>query len=324
MSPSNTPDIAVYDLQPDTATFLEEVLDGLQADEKKLPCKYFYDERGSRLFEEICKLDEYYLTRAELEILRANAKSIAEALGPCVLLVEPGAGSGEKVRVLLDHIVQPAGYMPIDISREHLRQSAIALSERYPDLEVVPVCADFSDDFDIPATDTRHRRKVAFFPGSTIGNFTPDDAVTFLGRLASLCGQGGAILLGADRKKSPDVLERAYNDSRCITEEFNKNVLHHANRKLEADFEPDNFRHHAFYNSDKGRIEMHLVSRKDQVVTIDKVEVEIREGESIRTECSYKYSIDDIRQLAEEAGLRVDFVWSDDEQLFSVYFLTVV
>lgn len=313
--------VRVHDFGPAQETFLADVLAGLADDPKTLPCKYFYDQRGSELFDEICELDEYYLTRTEQAILDESAGDIARTVGPECLLIEPGSGSSTKTRTLIDHLERPAAYVPIDISREHLRNSARRIKRRYPDLEVLPVCADFNAAFEWPRPARPFRRRLIFFPGSTIGNFAPEGAVKLLTRMARLCEAGGAILIGVDLKKPRHLLERAYNDRQQVTAAFNLNLLQRINRELGGDFDVDRFDHRAIYNADDGRIEMHLVSREEQEVTIDDAQIEFAAGESIRTECSYKYGLEEFASLAAEAGLHVEQVWTDPEHLFSVQLL---
>jgi dimethylhistidine N-methyltransferase len=300
---------------------LREVLAGLARPDKKLPCKYFYDERGSRLFDEICELEEYYLTRCELAILRRDAGEMAGRLGPGCALVEYGSGSSLKTRLLLDRLDRPAAYVPVDISGEHLLRSARRLARAYPDLEVVPVCADFTRPFPLPPLRHPPRRRVVYFSGSTIGNFGPAEATALLAGIARLCGPGGGLLIGVDLKKDRAILEAAYNDRRRVTAAFNLNLLARLNRELGADFDLGGYRHHAFYNAGPGRIEMHLVSLVAQTVHVGGAAFELAAGETICTEYSYKYGLDDFRALAARVGLAVEQVWTDERGLFSVQYL---
>ncbi len=322
MTPTPTRTPAVHDYAPAAGAFREDVLRGLRRPDKELPCKYFYDETGSRLFEQICELDEYYLTRVELGIMRAGAAEMARRLGEGCLLIEYGSGSSRKTRLLLDRLRNPAGYVPLDISREHLARSARALAARYPGLVVLPVCADFAEPFALPPTPPAARR-VVYFPGSTVGNFGPEEAVALLRRIAALCGPGGGLLIGVDLKKDARVLEPAYNDRKGVTAAFNLNLLARINRELDGDFRLDRFRHRAFYDARHGRIEMQLVSACRQTVRVDGTSVAFHEGESVRTEYSYKYSPDDFRRMAAAAGLDVEQVWVDDGRMFSVQYLSV-
>jgi dimethylhistidine N-methyltransferase len=263
------------------------------------------------------------LTRAELAIMREHASCIAKLLGPDCLVIEFGSGSSVKTRLLLDQLSEPAGYMPIDISGEHLDSVALGLIEDYPSLEVVPVCADFTRPLDLPPLSRPAARRIVYFPGSTIGNFMPAEAARLLRRAAELAGAEGGMILGADLKKDPSILQAAYNDRRGITAAFNRNILVRINRELGGDFQIDGFWHHAFYNPVEGRIEVHLVSRKDQRAHLGGEEFCFAEGESIRTECSYKYSSNDLRHLASAAGFDIHTMWFDQKNRFSVLYLTL-
>ena len=314
--------IPLLDLCPDTSSLREEVLAGLQQSPKSLPSKFFYDERGSKLFDAICELDEYYPTRTEKALMDAHIGDITDALGPGVRLVEYGSGSSDKTRILLDHLTDPAGYVPIDISREHLVQAAEALAADYPGLPVLPVCADYTASFDLPAPELPMARTVIYYPGSTIGNFERDEARAFLEHIAGLIAPSGGLLIGVDLQKDPGVLRAAYNDAEGVTAAFNKNVLRRINRELGANFDLGRFRHQAIYNEDEGRIEMHLVSEAAQRVTIDGVEIPFAEGERIVTEYSYKYTLEGFGELADAAGLCVERVWTDARAYFSVQYAT--
>jgi dimethylhistidine N-methyltransferase len=239
----------LLDQEPGSETFLDEVLSGLQQSLKTLPCKYFYDERGSQLFDQICDLDEYYLTRSELAIIESHAPQIAEQIGPGVMLIEYGSGSSVKTRILLDHLPAIDAYVPVDISREHLQQTCRNLARCYPDLEVLPVCADFTAEFDLPVPRAQPTHSAVYFPGSTIGNFPPHEAEQMLSQIASLCGTGGGLLIGIDLQKDPEILEAAYNDAQGVTAEFNLNLLRHINRELGGDFCLDAFQHVASYKA---------------------------------------------------------------------------
>ncbi len=313
--------LQITDVAPTRDRFEDDVLNGHQKVPKQLPCKYFYDERGSKLFDRICELEEYYPTRTEIGIMERYASAMAESIGDGAVVVEYGSGSSQKTRLLLEHLEEPAGYVPVDISREHLLRSAGALSADHPGLPVHPVCADFTQSFDLP-TEVRGREpRVAYFPGSTIGNFAPREAGKFLGQIGDLCGSGGALLIGVDLKKDVEVLERAYNDGEGVTAAFNLNLLERINRELGGDFDIDRFAHRAFYNEDAGRVEMHLVSREAQTVSIGEEEIRFTRDESIHTESSYKYSLDDFAELARSASFEVEQVWTDPERLFSVQYL---
>jgi dimethylhistidine N-methyltransferase len=293
-----------------------ELLAGLQASPRSINPKFFYDGRGSELFAQICELEEYYPTRTEIEILDSQSDVIAETVGTGCELVEPGAGSCEKVRYLLDDL-KPSAYLPLDISRDFLLDAAQRLRSDFPQLDVRPVVADFSEGFDLPGSEGR---RVLFYPGSTIGNFAPDAAGDFLRQVADLVGAGGGLLIGVDLHKDTEVLHAAYNDSEGVTAEFNRNILRHANELLDAEFEPDRFEHVAFYNEPAQRIEMHLESREAQSVRCNGSVLEFEAGERIHTEYSHKYTIEGFGGLAAQAGFASRCCWTDDEQLFSVQY----
>lgn len=300
--------------------FARDLMHALSARPRSISPKYFYDAEGSRLFDRICELPEYYPTRTELAILREHAGEIAALAGPRAEIVEFGAGSLHKVRLLLDAFEQPARYLPIDISAEHLAHSAYALRRDYPALDVQPVAADYTQRMLLPAPPPSAGRRIGFFPGSTLGNFAPEEALRFLTMAAQVLG-GGALLLGADLVKDPAVLHAAYNDAQGVTAAFNLNLLARANRELGARFALEKFAHYAFYNAPEQRIEMHLVSRAHQRVTLCGEHFEIAEGESLHTENSYKFTVEGLRALAQRAGFRPGPVWTDRERLFSVHWL---
>ena len=313
----------LYDFKPGLEQFREEVLRGLQKSPKELPTKYLYDERGSNLYEQICTLEEYYIPRTEAAIMDSNIDEIVRLLGPKATLIEYGCGSCTKTRILLDNMVDLIAYMPIDISRLQLQVVADELGQCYPGLEILPVCADYTEDFQIPLSNIQHNRIVAYFPGSSIGNFNPQSAAILLNNIARVCKSGGALLIGVDLKKDVDVLHRAYNDCDGITAAFNMNLLDRINRELHGNFQTKDFRHHAFYAPDEGRVEMHLVSLKEQTVNLNNTCIHFNEGESIWTENSYKYDKDKFQQLAATAGFSVEKVWMDEKKWFSVQYLVV-
>ena len=317
------PPAPLRDCSPDVSAFRAECLDGLQADEKTLPCKYFYDRRGSQLFDQICDLPEYYPTRTEAAIMREHAPEMAALIGPDALLVEYGSGSSTKTRILLDQLPHLAGYVPMDISREHLFQTARGLAAAYPHLDILPLCADYTKAFDLPPASRPVRSRTVYFPGSTIGNFHREQAGQFLKHIAETCGRGGGLLIGVDLRKSSHILEPAYNDAQGVTAAFNLNVLHRMNRELGADFNLDQFSHYAFYNALVGRVEMHLQSLCPQTVHLGGAAIEFEEDELVLTECSYKYSLPEFAALAASAGLKVQKVWTDVNELFSVQYLKV-
>src|SRR4051812_21391675 len=308
---------------PSRDCFLYEAIEGLSRPQKTLPCKFLYDEEGSRLFDEICELEEYYPTRTEDRILRENIFEIAGVIGRECRLAEFGSGSSTKTRHLLTHLPDMAGYIPIDISGPQLLKSAARLSDEFPGLEITPLEADYGDISELPRTKRKAKRTVAFFPGSTIGNFDPAAAVGFLRNIASLCGREGGLLIGVDRKKPKSILEPAYNDRKGVTAKFNLGILARANRELGADFDLSAFRHHAPYNETHGRIEMHLVSMRRQTVHLGSHEFTFDKGEYITTEHSYKYTLPGFARLALRSGFELMRSWLDRNQLFSVMFLRV-
>ena len=312
---------AFVDLEPVVENFETAVVAGLSQAPKTLPCKFFYDQTGSELFSRICRLDEYYPTRTEIGILRQTAGRIAELAGPESHLIELGSGDSIKVRLLLEAMTSPARHTAVDISREHLRISADELVQRFPHIEIAAVCADYTRPFDVPPpTERPNARKIGFFPGSTIGNFTPNEAVSFLKSTAILLN-GGDLVIGVDLKKDQDRLNAAYNDSEGVTAAFNINLLVRINRELGGDFDVDAFEHRAHFNSQKGRIEMHLISRRDQSVAIGNYRFQFAKGETIHTENSYKYGVEEFQEIAARAGFRPLDVWTDDEELFSIHYL---
>lgn len=316
--------LELRDQHPRLDEMSEEVLAGLSERQKTLPCKYFYDERGSQLFDAICELPEYYLTRTELGIMEMHVDAMAAALGRQLLLVEPGSGSSLKTRLLLEHLRDPVAYVPVDISREHLLKAAGKLKRLYPALEVLPVCADFNQPFPLPAPRREAARAAVYFPGSTLGNFVPAEAAMLLRHMRRLAGDGGALLVGIDLQKDPAVLERAYDDAAGVTAEFNLNILARLDRELGADFDLRRFHHRAFYNQKDGCIEMHLVSTLEQTVTVSGQRFHFRAGEHILSERSHKYTLERFAALAAQAGLKIEQQWIDDRRYFCVACLTPV
>lgn len=302
-----------------TSQFARDLLAGLSAMPKSIPAKYFYDDRGSALFEQICALPEYYPTRVETELLRRHAREMAELVGPDITLVEFGAGALRKVALLLRALDTPRAYVPIDISGDFLRTMAGKLRESQPTLAIHPVVADFTKAMALPVIGNNERR-MGFFPGSTIGNLEPQDALGFLSHAKSLL-RGGGLLIGVDLVKDPEVLHAAYNDSAGVTAAFNKNVLVRANRELGADFDVEAFAHYAFYNPGLRRIEMHLLSRERQTVFVLGRDIVFEEGETIHTENSRKYTVEEFQRLALAAGFLPGRVWCDKDRLFSLHWL---
>ena len=311
--------IAVLDFEPANEEFCEQVIAGLSQHPRTLPCKFFYDETGSALFSKICELPEYYITRTEMRILRERGGEIAKALGRGIELIGLGTGAGTKTRILLDNLEGPVAYLPVDISREQLTQSTITFRKRFPALEVLPVCADYLQPFELPRRRGVANCTVVYFPGSTIGNLEPEDATDFLKKIAAIAGPGGALLMGVDLKKSKTILERAYNDNAGVTAQFNLNLLARANRELSSDFDLRSWRHRAIYNEKAGRIEMHLISLRPQTVNIADAAFSFARGEHIITEFSYKYSLPEMIALAGAVGLRFEKIWTDEQKLFGLF-----
>lgn len=307
--------------------FERDVIAGLGAQPKTLPCKYFYDARGSELFERICQTPEYYVTRTELALLKEVSREVAERIGPRAWILEPGAGVGEKVQVFLAALDSPKGFVPIDISESALRDCVQAVAGQFPELWVHGLIADFTRPFSLPAHFdsgvSRDERRVVFFPGSTISNFPPKEARQFLVNLRAPLREGDFLFIGVDRIKRSELLNRAYDDAAGVTAAFNLNLLRRMARELDTDIDPDSFRHRAFYNEDECRVEMHLVSQKEQTVRVAECEFQFRLGESIHTENSYKYSPRGFAELARSAGFDLESTYSDPEQLFSLYLLRV-
>jgi dimethylhistidine N-methyltransferase len=303
--------------------FREEVLRGLSTSPRELPCKFFYDEAGAQLFQQICELPEYYITRTEIGILRLHGAEIARALGPQSELIGLGTGAGTKTQILLEELERPAVYVPIDISKEQLEKSTARFRKMFPTLQILPVAADYLEPFELPLPRRLSSRSVVYFPGSTIGNFEPEVASEFLSRLVELVGEGGGLLIGVDLQKDRQVLERAYNDSARVTAQFNKNLLARINRELGADFHLARWQHHALYNASEGRIELYLISEIDQAVRIGAETFQFRTGEKILTEYSYKHTIGGFIMLARQAGFDFKQVWTDNASWFGVFYFTV-
>jgi dimethylhistidine N-methyltransferase len=300
---------------------LDELIDGLRQPEKTISPKYFYDERGSQLFDEITRLPEYYPTETELGIMSDNIGEIASLVGKQASLIEFGSGSSLKTRVLLEHLDDLAAYVPVDISEDHLLESSRQIREEFPDLDVLPVVADFTQPFQLPTPKVMPVRNIIYFPGSTIGNFTNDAARELLQVMYEEAGAGGALLIGVDLQKDPAIIERAYNDSAGVTAEFNRNMLRHLNREFGADFDLDAFAHSAKYNEREGRIEIRLVSEQDQEFSVGRESFSIGKDEAILTEYSHKYTLEGFAAMGEAAGFRVERVWMDAGRLFSVQYL---
>ncbi|MDB5809509.1 MAG: dimethylhistidine N-methyltransferase [Betaproteobacteria bacterium] len=314
--------LAFHDLLPPQQSMLDEVWAGLSKPQKELSPKLFYDARGCELFEAICGLPEYYPTRTEVSIMRAHAPAMARLLGRDCALIEIGCGNSDKTRALLAEL-EPDVFVAVDIAREQLEASCRVIAKAFPQMQVVALRADFAHAFELPRADLGSGRRVLYFPGSTIGNFTPAEAREFLARWAPLLGAGGAALIGVDLKKDPAILNAAYNDAQGVTAEFNLNVLRHINAELGANFDLAGFRHDARYVEATGRIEMHLVSLKAQRVALAGRMLEFRPGETIHTENSCKYEIAEFQALGKAAGFEARACWTDDDRLFSVHYFSL-
>lgn len=318
LSPTGGERFSFVDFSHRQESFATALARGLAGTPKSIPSRFLYDAKGSALFERICSLPEYYVTRTELAILQARANEMAQRIGPDACLIELGSGASLKVRVLLDALDRPAAYLPIDVSGEHLFASAASLADAYRDLEVVAICADYGQDFDLPKIGASGRR-VAFYPGSTIGNLEPEEAERFLARWVR---RGVDMLVGVDLVKSPELLEPAYDDAQGITAAFSRNLLARANRELDADFRIDQFVHRSRWNASASRIEIGLESQIDQTVHIKGRRHAFAAGERIETEHSYKYTPDGFSALATNAGYCPVQTWTDARGLFSLHYLS--
>jgi len=313
--------IKFHDFHPNGSDLFSEVLAGLQKETKIISPKFFYDRKGSQLFNQITQLEEYYLTNTEQDILKNQGQEIGQVVGQQTVIIEYGCGNSEKIHLLLDHLAQPKAYVAIDISKNPLLDLTGGLAESYPNLEIHAVCADFTQPLDLPLNGAHQSySRTAFFPGSSIGNFEPADAIQFLKTVRDEVGTGGGLIIGVDLKKNPAILNAAYNDSQGITEAFNKNLLSRINRECEANFRLEDFAHQAFYNHEKGRMEMHLKSLKAQTVQIRDQPIHFKNGETIHTENSYKYHINEFQQLGQTAGWTPLKVWSDIKGFFSLHY----
>jgi dimethylhistidine N-methyltransferase len=309
-------------LTPATSDLLSDVITGLSSDPRTLPCKYFYDEQGAALFQKICELPEYYITRTEIDILDRHRGEIASQLGPKVELIGLGTGAGTKTRILIEALENPAAYIPVDISGKQLRKSTARFQKIFPNLEILPVCADYLQPVVLPLPRHKPARKVVYFPGSTIGNFEPNEALEFLRRIAKVSGPGGGLLIGVDLQKTQTVIEAAYNDKAGVTAQFNLNLLTHINRETGANFDLKRWRHRAIYNATAGRIEMYLISETDQTVRIQDRQFDFYAGEKILTEHSYKHTPEGFISLARQAGFDFVKLWTDEARLFGVFYFS--
>ena len=317
---NNTPDNTGPSNEPDG--LFSEVIKSLSKDQKELPCKLFYNDHGSKLFERISELDEYYLTRTEISILNENIEEITECIGENIVIVELGSGSSKKIRILLDNLKNIVAYVPVDISKNFLIDSVEKLAREYTGLKIIPVVADYTRPFKFPEIDLNFNRVVSYYPGSTIGNFDPEKAGEFLENISTLSGNQGGLLIGIDLKKDPAIIEKAYNDGKGVTAQFNLNILNNINDSLGADFDLNKWQHKAFYNDSKGRLEMHLKSLEDQLVRVNGTNIRFRKDETIHTENSYKYSIEEFKALIDDF-YNLKSYWTDSSRNFAVcYFET--
>jgi dimethylhistidine N-methyltransferase len=310
--------------------FLTDVIDGLSKPQKTLPCKYFYDEKGSILFEQICKTPEYYVTRTECSIYAKYAAEMASLIGERALIIEPGAGSIKKISLLLETMKNPAGFIPMDISEEILQLSSDALSQQFPDLDITPIVIDFLNKEELhqlfaklPSQPLVNKR-IIFFPGSTIGNFHPEEAKQFLKQFADNLQSGDGLLIGVDLVKDHKILENAYNDAEGVTADFNLNLLHRINNELGGNVTVNAFEHKAIFNEEDSRIEMHIVSTQAQKIQLPNQSFSFDKNETIHTENSYKYSVEMFSEIARESGFSLEKVWKDSNSLFSVSYYTVI
>ncbi len=303
-------------------TFRSEVIAGLRETPKRIPSKFFYDERGSQLFEAITELQEYYLTRTEISILTDHLPEMASRIGPDATIIEFGTGAGVKTKMLLEALKKPRAYIPIDISREQLASASAELAESFPSLDIHPIFSDYTSEISLPVN-SHSGKNVIFFPGSTIGNFTPEEAVDFLQKAATLIGAGGSLLIGFDRVKDARILDDAYNDSRGITAEFNLNLINRIRSEFGVPISKEDFEHYAFFNEGKSRIEMHLVSKKAQLLNLGDEKVMLTQGEHIITEYSYKYTREAFRDILSSSGFEIQERWSDEKEYFDVCYAIV-
>ena len=298
----------------------KEILQGLKQSPKRISAKYFYDQAGSELFEAITQLDEYYPTRTEIQLLKDYRQNIIEQAGENAVLIEYGSGASTKIRLLLDAL-KPKAYVPLDISKDFLFDSAIELRQQFPWLEIHATCLDYRQPATLPRGLSPRAKKVAFFPGSSLGNFAPEDALSFLKGVRSTVGNNGALLIGVDLVKSTDTLNAAYNDVKGVTAQFNLNILSHLNQLGKGNFNLDHFKHHAFFNKDKSRIEMHLISKYDQVVSLFGERLTFKKDEAIVTEYSYKFEPKSFAQFVQKAGFESEHCWSDENKNFALFWL---
>jgi len=316
--------VKLLDHKPAAHDEAAEILAGLRRDPKEISPKFFYDEIGSGLFEQICAQPEYYPTLTEIGIMREHVGDIADLIGPNASIIEFGSGASTKTRLLLGAVPELAAYVPVDISREHLLSAAQELAHEFPNIEILPVCADFTKPFGLPTPRRMPDRNIVYFPGSTIGNFSNEQAIDLLRVMRAQAKDDGALLIGVDLVKPTEILNRAYNDAAGITADFNLNLLAHINREHDATFDSDTFEHHAFYDEAKSRIEMRLISLEKQTVDLAGRKIYFDRNEYIVTEHSHKYTVERFTEMAAKVGFALQECWSDADQLFSVQYLTAV
>lgn len=312
-----------YDFNLEQSDQQQEILQGLKQTPKRISAKYFYDQAGSELFEAITQLDEYYPTRTEIQLLKDYRQAIIDKAGENSVLIEYGSGASTKIRLLLDAL-KPKAYVPLDISKDFLFESAIELRQQFPWLEIHATCLDYSQPAQLPKALPKNAKKVAFFPGSSLGNFAPEEALSFLKGVRTTVGSQGAMLIGVDLVKSDDVLNAAYNDAKGVTAQFNLNSLKHLNDIGRGNFNLDNFKHYAFFNREKSRIEMHLISKYDQVVSMFGQGLSFKQDEHITTEYSYKFEPQTFATFVQGAGFESEQCWTDDQQNFALFWLKAV
>ena len=327
MDDENIKDLDYFvDIQPKTQIeFYEAVLEGLSLSQKTISPKFFYDERGSKIFDKICNTPEYYVTRTEIALLNNIQEELYTLVEPESAVVEYGCGSSIKIKALLSALPQPSHYIAIDISKTHLISTAKEIASNYNNISVAAICADFMEPINWPERASfESLKRLAFFPGSTIGNLNPSEACQFLKHVRHLVGDEGSFLIGVDMKKDAEIFNRAYNDKEGHTADFNLNLLHRMKKELDADINISEFSHKAFYNEKLGRVEMHLVSDIKQVIKIDSLEFSFEKGESIHTECSYKYSIKEFSELAKKSGFSLVKNWTDKKNIFGIYLMKAI
>ncbi len=308
-----------YDFKPELVDFKEEVINGLSKKEKTLAPKLFYDKKGSELFEQIVELEEYYIPSIEKKLLMDNIISINEFMGENVSIIEPGSGSCEKVRRILSVHKTIKNYIPIEISGDFLFNAAEKVAKEFPNINISPICVDYLNDFSLPESLKKEsKNKVIFFPGSSIGNYDSNDVIKVLKKFIELTDNQGGLLIGVDLKKDKDVLEKAYNDSKGITAQFNLNLLHRIKNELNVDLDVNNFEHQSIYNQKVGRIEMYIVSKKEQSFMINNLKISFEKDEKIHTENSYKYTVNEFKEIALSLGYKKHFYWTDEKEYFSI------